>query len=295
VAAFLNVTQDHLDWHVDMAEYVADKARIFGRHTLRVLNRDDAALLPLCTPDTHTFGLNPPHKIGDLGVVQDGGMVWLAAAVNADPDRKLKKTESADVAVNRLMPAQALRLRGSHNHSNALAALLLARAAGVGMANMLHGLRSFEVAANRCELLCVINDVEYINDSKGTNVGATVAALNGLGENRQRLILLAGGAGKGQDFAPLQAAVKLQCKAVVCFGQDGANIATAIASAGVPIHRVNTLLEATALAASLASTGEAVLMSPACASFDQFDNYAHRAQVFRNAVAQLVFDQGVMQ
>lgn len=293
-AAFLNVTQDHLDWHASMAEYVADKARIFGAQTLRVLNRDDAALVPLCNAQTHTFGLNAPRSIGDVGVVHDGGMVWLAAAVNADPDRKLKKTESADVSVNRLMPAQALRLRGSHNHSNALAALLLARAAGVGMANMLHGLRSFEVAANRCEWLCVINDVEYINDSKGTNVGATVAALNGLGESRQRLILLAGGAGKGQDFSPLHAAVNLQCKAVVCFGQDGPSIAQALASAGVPVHQVSTLPEATALAATLASTGDAVLMSPACASFDQFDHYGHRAQVFRAAVAQLASDQGVM-
>ncbi len=296
-AAFLNLSQDHLDWHADMAEYVADKGRVFGTksaHTLRILNRDDPAVMAFATPSAQSFGASTPSRMGDCGLMQDGGLTWLAAATNADPDRKLKKFEVADVAVNRLMPAQALRLRGSHNHANALAALMLARAAGVGMANVLHGLRSFEVAANRCELLTVIADVEYINDSKGTNVGATVAALNGLGEGRQRLVLLAGGVGKGQDFSPLAAAVQAQCKAVVCFGQDGAAIATALAHSNVAVHLVTTLQQATTLGATLATTGDAVLMSPACASFDQFDNYNHRAQVFRNAVADLALDAGVM-
>ena len=294
-ATFLNLSQDHLDWHADRAQYAQDKAKVFGTagaSTLRIVNRDDAAVMALANAQSHSFGLDAPTRIGDLGVVQAGGLAWLAAAVHADPDRKLKKGESPEVMVQRLMPAQALRLRGSHNHANALAALMLARAAGVSMAHMLHGLRSFEVAANRCELLHIIHDVEYINDSKGTNVGATVAALNGLGEGRQRLVLLAGGVGKGQDFSPLATAVQAQCKAVVCFGQDGGLIAAALAQSGVPVHPVATLAQATQLAATLASTGDAVLMSPACSSFDQFQNYAHRAQVFRDAVADLMQNAG---
>lgn len=290
----LNISQDHLDWHLDMAQYMSDKAKLFTQDTQCIVNRDDALVLAMLPVDRkhHSFGMGAPAQLDDLGLVEDGALIWLAQAVLAQPGVKLKKHQQPELLIKRLMPADALRLRGGHNHTNALAALLLVKAAGVGIAQALHGLRSFEVAPNRCELISILNDVEYINDSKGTNVGATVAALQGLGESRSRIVLLAGGVGKGQDFAPLATAVATQCAAVVVFGQDAGLIKQALSTTQVPIYECDTLEQATHMAAGLAKTGQAVLMSPACASFDQFKNYQHRADVFRQCVQSIAFDQG---
>jgi UDP-N-acetylmuramoylalanine--D-glutamate ligase len=190
------------------------------------------------------------------------------------------------------MPADALRIRGSHNHANAQAALLLVQAAGVNISKALHGLRSYEGAAHRCESIKVIDDVEYINDSKGTNVGATIAALQGLSDARQRLVLIAGGVGKGQDFAPLQKAVAQSCKAVIVMGESARELTQAIASADVTVYQASDLNDAVLQASALAKAGDAVLMSPACASFDMFKNYAHRGHVFVEVVNALALDRG---
>lgn len=310
-ATVLNLSQDHLDWHASMDEYAADKAKIFGSHTVRVLNRDDAAVLAmqgklsdlnashlksshLKSPDTasitYTFGLGAPSAAGDVGCMQEGSLNWLCMAIVSEPDKKRRKADPIETHVQRLMPADALRLRGGHNHANALAALLLVQAAGVNIAKALHGLRSYNGAPNRCELVHIVNNVEYINDSKGTNVGATVAALNGLSEGRRRLVLIAGGVGKGQDFTPLRIPVTLACKAVVLIGESAAQIAVALADSAVPIHHATTMDNAVQCAAQLVGTGDAVLLSPACASFDMFKNYAHRAQVFIQAVEHLAVD-----
>lgn len=295
-AAVLNLSQDHLDWHASMAEYAADKAKVFGANTLRILNRDDAQVIAMHSQDhankgmVRTFGLNAPtapSKAGDLGCMVEGSLNWLAVAVETPPERKRRKADAIETHVQRLMPADALRLRGSHNHANAQAALLLAQAAGVALAKALHGLRTYEGAANRCELIQIVGDVEYINDSKGTNVGATVAALNGLSEGRKRLVLIVGGVGKGQDFSPLAQPVAQSCKAVIVIGQAGAEIAVALADEGVAVHHGADMQDAVQQAARCASTGDAVLLSPACASFDMFQNYAHRAQVFIDAVKAL--------
>jgi UDP-N-acetylmuramoylalanine--D-glutamate ligase len=291
-AALLNVSQDHLDWHVSMDEYVADKGRIFGENTLRILNRDDSALRLFDNDNMHTFGLTAPLRAGDVGCNDDSGLNWMVQACVTELERKRRKIDPIEVHLQRLMPADALRIRGSHNHANALAALLLAQAAGVPIAKGLHGLRTYVGAANRCELLQVIQDVEYINDSKGTNVGATVAALTGLGEGRKRLVLIAGGVGKGQDFSPLKAPVSSHCKAVMLIGESTQVIADALEGVNCPVLRCDDLQQAVQQAAEYAELGDAVLLSPACASFDQFKSYAHRAEVFIALVHSLASDRG---
>jgi UDP-N-acetylmuramoylalanine--D-glutamate ligase len=297
-ATVLNLTQDHLDWHGDMANYGADKARIFGSQGLMVLNRDDArvmAMLPepvrvkLQKPvvRTHvTFGDEVPQRPGDYGIETVNGMTWLVRALEADETRKRRKDDEEEIHIQRLMPADALRIRGRHNALNALAALALASSTGAALAPMLYGLREYRGEPHRVEPVTVVQEVEYFDDSKGTNVGATVAALQGLGVER-RLVLILGGDGKGQDFSPLVQPVQRFVRAVVLIGRDAALLRDTLLDTGVPLHNANTLQEAVTQCHALAHAGDAVLLSPACASMDMFTNYAHRAQVFVQAVQTL--------
>src|SRR4051812_19277111 len=216
-ATVLNLSQDHLDWHGDMASYARDKARIFGAGTVRVLNRDDALVMQMAAPmvPSLTFGIREPLDPECFGLQNERGVLWLTVAVAGEESelsgkRQRKKNEAAEVVpvtINRLMPADALRIRGLHNASNALAALALCRAIGLPFAPLLHGLREYQGEPHRVELVTALDGVDYYDDSKGTNVGATVAALNGLGKafggEQQKIVLIAGGDGKGQDFEPL--------------------------------------------------------------------------------------------
>ena len=190
------------------------------------------------------------------------------------------------------MPADALRIRGRHNAVNALAALALASAAGCSLGPMLYGLRDYRGEPHRVESVAIVHGVEYFDDSKGTNVGATVAALQGLGADRS-VVLILGGEGKGQDFSPLAAPVARFARAVVLIGRDAPLIRAALDAAGVPLFDASTMDDAVAQATVHAQAGDAVLMSPACASFDMFDNYEHRARVFCAAVETLAAESGV--
>lgn len=303
-ATVLNLSQDHLDWHGDMAAYAADKARIFGDETVRVLNRDDAAVMRMADPlrETITFGTGEPAEVDSFGLVNERGIFWLAQAVPSEEviEKKRKKNDPAPEPVptmaKKLMPADALKIRGQHNASNALAALALCRAIGLPFAPLLHGLREYQGEPHRVELVTAVNEVEYYDDSKGTNVGATVAALFGLGKAfggaEQRLVLIAGGDGKGQDFSPLAEPVSRYVRAVVLIGRDAPALCAALEPAGVDIIDCATLPEAVKRASSLALAGDAVLLSPACASMDMFKNYAHRAQVFVDAVRDIALENG---
>jgi UDP-N-acetylmuramoylalanine--D-glutamate ligase len=303
-ATVLNLSQDHLDWHGDMASYASDKARIFGDQTVRVLNRDDAAVMHMADPlvETITFGTGEPHDVDSFGLVNERGIFWLAQAVPSEEviEKKRRKNDPAPEPVptmaKKLMPADALKIRGQHNASNALAALALCRAIGLPFAPLLHGLREYQGEPHRVELITAVNEVEYYDDSKGTNVGATVAALFGLGKAfggaEQRLVLIAGGDGKGQDFSPLAEPVSRYVRAVVLIGRDAPALRTALEPAGVDIIDCATLPEAVKRASSLALDGDAVLLSPACASLDMFKNYAHRAQVFVDAVRDIALENG---
>jgi UDP-N-acetylmuramoylalanine--D-glutamate ligase len=224
-----------------------------------------------------------------FGVVRENGLSWLVEAVADEDSLGRRRREAPEVRVRRLMPADALLIRGSHNQANALAALALARAIDVPMAAMLHGLRSYAGEPHRCECIGQIDGVEYYDDSKGTNVGATVAALVGLD---RPVILIAGGDGKGQDFSPLVAPVAAHAAAVLLIGRDGPAIRAALQGIAVPLEDCATLEAAVARAAALARPGQSVLLSPACASLDMFRNYGHRAQVFIDAVRGLALERG---
>jgi UDP-N-acetylmuramoylalanine--D-glutamate ligase len=198
------------------------------------------------------------------------------------------------------MPADALRIKGRHNASNALAALALCTAIDIPMGPLLHGLREYKGEPHRMQTVAIIEGVEYIDDSKGTNVGATLAALNGLGQSgstsgsraHSKIILIAGGEGKGQDFSPLSQVLARHAKAIILIGRDAPVIRSAIESSGITIRDANTLERAVDLASEIAESGDSVLLSPACASFDMFKDYAHRAQVFIDAVNELASLKG---
>jgi UDP-N-acetylmuramoylalanine--D-glutamate ligase len=406
-ATVLNVTQDHLDWHGTMDEYVAAKARIFGPDTVRVLNRDDPRVLAMqpqpvlpvkptrarksasakalkasgaarasvradavvnaaAAADTGaaadatdvaialfwpfavhrsvepaagaveaeetvftvldsaaddrplperiaeaertareraerqrqphpplTFGASAPAHPDEYGLVRDGGLTWLAYAEDLSLGHRRRKAAGelpgidGQVHVHRLMPLDALRLRGRHNALNALAALALARAIGCALAPMLHALRDYRGEPHRVQTVASFDGIDYVDDSKGTNVGATVAALDGLGAEGKRLVVILGGDGKGQDFAPLAAPLAAHARAVLLIGRDAELIAAVLGGAAYAVERAATLSGAVQRAAQFAQPGDAVLLSPACASLDMFRNYKHRAEVFVDAVHEL--------
>lgn len=305
-ATVLNVTQDHLDWHGDMASYAAAKARIFGEHGVMVLNRNDPVVIgmrpavparsfkgPRPTPRrVVTFGADLPDAPGDFGIEMVSGMAWLVRAQEADETQRRRKDAELELHLQRLMPADALRIRGRHNAVNALAALALASSAGGALGPMLYGLREYRGEPHRVESVGVLEGVEYFDDSKGTNVGATVAALEGLGAER-RLVVILGGDGKGQDFSPLAAPVSRFARAAVLIGRDAPQVHAALQQAGVELLSAEDMGAAVALARSRAQAGDAVLLSPACASLDMYANYVARADAFRAAVREQALAAGV--
>lgn len=311
-AVVLNLSQDHLDWHSGMDDYAAAKARIFGSHAAMVLNRDDDAVMRMApapaakvktrpgTPKEApapartllSFGSDLPTRVGDLGLEDVNGLTWLVRAV--DSGEKARRGEAQGILIQRLMPADALRIRGRHNATNALAALALVTLADCALAPVLYGLREYRGEPHRMQSVAVIEGIEFFDDSKGTNVGATVAALTGLGAER-RLVVILGGDGKGQDFAPLVAPLAAHARAVVLIGRDAGLIRNAIVqTATLQILDADSLPRAVELAAQQAHSGDAVLLSPACASFDMFDDYAHRARVFVKSVAALAQRSGTL-
>jgi len=299
VATVLNISQDHLDWHGGMSDYANAKERIFGPETIRVLNRDDARVMKMVVRDAPctTFGIDAPTEPDSFGLIEEHGMRWLVQAISTDDEGEKKKRgkqkESAEIFINRLMPADALKIRGLHNASNVLAAFALCRAIDLPLAPLLHAARQYQGEPHRVEAIATIRGVDYIDDSKGTNVGATIAALNGLGSNTtSNLILIAGGDGKGQDFVPLAKPVSRYVRAVMLIGKDGPAIRAALVDTGIDLIDCWTLEQAVERAAEMAVEGDVVLLSPACASFDMFTNYAHRAQVFSSAVRELGLSHG---
>ena len=267
-AVVLNVTDDHLDRHGSLDAYAAIKARVYDGDGVQVIARDDARVAAMARPGRRVtgFGAGVPGE-GDFGLVTHDGETWLARGAE------------------RLLPQRALPIAGRHNALNALAALALGEAAGAPMGALLEGLASFRGLPHRVEPVARRADgVVFYDDSKGTNVASTVAAVEGLG---RPVVLIAGGDGKGQDFRPLAEVVARHARAVVLIGRDAPRIAEALAAAGAASERADTLEAAVARADALAQPGDAVLLSPACASLDMFRNYVHRAEVFVAAVRAL--------
>jgi UDP-N-acetylmuramoylalanine--D-glutamate ligase len=267
-AAMLNLCEDHLDRYDGMEGYAAAKARIFAGNGVQVLNRDDRRSLAMRRLGrTHyTFGTGRPRSDTEWGIDAAHGVEALARGSRL------------------LMAVSDLPLAGLHNAANALAAHALACAAGAPDDILPRALRSFRGLPHRMQQVAEHRGVLFLDDSKGTNVGATVAALSGM---RRPVVLIAGGEGKGQDFTPLAPAVKQRARAVVLIGRDADQLARAIASSGVPVERAEGMDEAVAAAFRASRQGDVVLLSPACASFDMFRNYGHRGDAFVAAVRRL--------
>ena len=271
-ATMLNLSEDHMDRYASFQDYAIAKARIFYNAKLQVLNRDDAWSMMMARPKLAqvTFGLDDgTDNNGEetsYGLKQVNGDTWLC-----EGDKEL-------------INLQDLKIVGLHNAANALAAVALCRGIGVDYAHIIQTLYNFKGLPHRVEWVANIDDVDYYDDSKGTNVGATCAALTGLA---QKVVLIAGGDGKGQDFTPLAAAVAENASAVVLIGRDAPLIEAVLIPTNIPLYQAIDLPEAVNIAKKLAKADEAVLLSPACASFDMFKNYVHRAEVFVAAVAAL--------
>ncbi|MCK9284784.1 MAG: UDP-N-acetylmuramoyl-L-alanine--D-glutamate ligase [Rhodocyclaceae bacterium] len=302
-AAVLNISDDHLDRYIDVGEYSSAKARIFSGDGVQVLNRQDRRVKRMALADRPviSFGLDAPGTSADYGIRPNRGEPWL---VRGD---------------SFLLPLSDLPIAGLHNAANAMAALALCEAVGLPLVALLSGLRSFKGLPHRVEKVAEIGGVIYYDDSKGTNVGATLAALKGLGptlssrraeptrrlpsleredgrdgspllgettkdRSDPKIVLILGGDGKGQDFSPLKPAVRDHARAVVLIGRDGAKVGDALIGSGVPTRHAGDMDEAVRLCAAAAQAGDAVLLSPACASLDMFRNYEHRAEVFVAAV-----------
>ncbi len=271
-AVVLNLSEDHFDRYVGIQDYAIAKARIFLEVTngsvVQVLNRDDPLVntMALAGRKQITFGLGVPVAERDFGLLHDDGETWLVQGRT------------------RLIKTSELAVTGLHNVANALAALALCRAIGLTFSPLLQALREFCGLPHRIEKVAAINGVTFYDDSKGTNVGATVAALSSMTQN---IVLIAGGDGKQQNFSPLKEAIAKHARAVVLIGRDAGRIAAAVDGCGVSLHSAATMEEAVQKSFSLAKAGDAVLMSPACASTDMFRNYVHRAEMFIAAIRDL--------
>lgn len=264
-AVVLNLSPDHLDRYADLTEYAAAKGKIYRHARIRVVNRDDPVAAALAAGGvTLSFGLDAPET-GQFGLMEQEGVIWLAFGEQA------------------LLPEEELLIRGRHNTSNALAALALGHAVGLPLATMIDGLRDFSGLAHRTQRVACIDGVDWYNDSKATNLGATLAALNGF---TTPIVLIAGGIGKGQDFSLLRETLRGKARGVVLFGRDAALIEEAL-SGCVPVLRVADLEAAVRGAHQLAQAGDTVLLAPACASFDMFSGYEQRGERFVELVGRL--------
>ncbi len=266
VATVLNVSPDHMDRYDCLEEYIAAKQRIFRGHGVMVVNADDPAVMAMVEPgrDVWRFTLEEPGE-SDFGLWREEGETWLARGRE------------------RWIAASELKISGDHNLANALAALAMGHALGLSQEGMLAALREFTGLAHRTTLVREREGVRWFDDSKGTNVGATVAAVRGL---PGQVVLIAGGDGKNQDFTPLRAALVDKARAVVLIGRDAPLIAAALGER-IPLHSAADMAQAVARAAELAQPGDSVLLSPACASFDMFSGYEERGAVFAEAVQRL--------
>ena len=302
-ATVLNLTQDHLDWHITMAAYAQAKAKVFKMSEQCIVNRDDANVMTMIESlgamDVRSFGRDAPMLDGDVGIETSHEVMWLCSSEPTTFAEELsnvgrrKKNAPAPQRqagrVVRMMPVDALGIKGLHTALNCQAALLLARACGVNWAPILRAAGEYVGEPHRMAFVRCIRGVDFFNDSKGTNVGATAAGLEGLGRT---IVLIAGGVGKGQNFEPLMPAVQRHVSAVILIGQDALLLRQVLAPTGVRCVLASDMADAVIQAFEQAQEGDAVVLSPACASFDMFENYPHRGRVFIDEVTELALSQG---
>jgi UDP-N-acetylmuramoylalanine--D-glutamate ligase len=260
-ASILNISPDHMDRYSGLAAYQQAKQRIYPASRCAVFNRDDKLTYPLLGrgQTSISFGAGEPD-LKQYGLVREGGVNWLARGHEL------------------LLSSADMKLHGEHNQLNALAALALGEAAGLPREVMVSVLRDFGGLQHRCQWLGERDGIEFFNDSKGTNTGATIAAVKGLSRRPQDIVLIAGGQGKGADFSGLQQ-LEGRLKAVVLLGEAAADIALAL-DGRAQLSEAGDMASAVAAAINRAAPGDRVLLSPSCASFDMFRNYEQRGEVF---------------
>lgn len=270
-AAVLNISQDHLDRYDHLDEYIHAKLRVYQNCRICVYNREDSATFMQQTQPVIkaiSFGLNTPGQ-DQFGLIEEKDQ-WYLAHGN-----------------QKLLPTDALKIKGHHNIANALAALALGDAAKIPMPAMLDALQTFPGLPHRCQWVAKINGVEWYNDSKATNIGAARAAIVGLGhEIKGKIVLIAGGQGKNADFSELSPCVKQFVRAIILIGQDAKQIEEKLVEFAPCLH-VRTLQDAVSAAQKIALAGDCVLLAPACASYDMFNHFEHRGEVFMAAVRAL--------
>ncbi|KTD64642.1 UDP-N-acetylmuramoyl-L-alanine--D-glutamate ligase [Legionella spiritensis] len=271
-ATLLNISPDHLDRHHSMAAYIEAKQRVYHNSGLLVYNRDDEKTFPTTTlvenQSLTSYGLGKPLS-GEWGIVERNGVIYLACGERC------------------ILPVDKMLIKGRHNWQNALAACALAAAAGITQECMAAVLESFSGLPHRCQWVRTLDGVTWINDSKGTNIGATQSAISGIGGSMQgKIVLIAGGLGKGADFTELRQSVQDYVRSVVLFGTDADKIEQALSDL-LPVSRVSSFEQAISLAKSQAKAGDVVLLSPACASLDMFRDFNHRGELFANLVNKL--------
>ena len=301
-AAVLNISQDHLDWHASFEEYVADKARIFTNAEICVVNRNDPTVLAMVSGiedrSVRTFGRDVPLHTHDVGLQASHDMQWLVSVEPEDFEDQVKpaRRRKSDPPpprttgrVARLMPVDALPMPGLHNTLNVLAAASLVRAAAGGWAPILKAASAYHGEPHRMQFVRTVRNVDFYNDSKGTNVGATEAAVSGLS---RQVVLIAGGLAKAQSFESLAQALAYKARGVVLIGQDAAVLQAALEQNQVVCTRAADMTRAVQLAFEMAQSGDAVLLSPACASFDMYSGYVERGQVFMDEVSELALSLG---
>jgi UDP-N-acetylmuramoylalanine--D-glutamate ligase len=271
-ATVLNVSSDHLDRHHDLHAYITAKQRVYHRAHTMLFNRDDAVTRPVSASSADglvlSFGLDAPLE-GHWGLIHEDASTYLAFGSQT------------------IMPVDELKIKGRHNWTNALAACALAQVAGIAIETMVEVLRSFTGLYHRAQWIRSIEGVDWIDDSKGTNIGATSSAISGIGGGIQgKIVLIAGGQGKGADFNELRASVAQHVSLMILIGEDAPLLQQALADV-VSIERASSLEDAVQQAHQQAKQGDVVLLSPACASFDMFRDYNHRGEVFISAVQAL--------
>jgi UDP-N-acetylmuramoylalanine--D-glutamate ligase len=267
-AVILNISEDHRDRYANMKDYIVAKQRIYQGNGTIVINADAPNVATQIPPNRQHFSFSLKDDRGDFRVYQHQNEFYLARANNH--------------SLTPLLPVKTMKLQGAMMRANALATLALGETVGLPMPAMLKALQTFRGLPHRCAWVANKKGIDFFNDSKGTNVGATIAAIQGL-EKPGQIILIAGGDGKGADFSPLTEVVAQHCRACVLIGRDGPLIANILANT-VPIDYAKDMADAVQKSATLAQPGDAVLLSPACASFDMFNNYEHRGQVFEETV-----------
>jgi len=302
-ATILNIAQDHLDWHGDLISYQQAKARLFAQASIAIVNRDDPVVCAMVESldgwQVRSFGQSAPVYTHDLGLEVDHDVQWLCSAEPVDFEQALPPVQRRRKQVpllprtagrsTRLMPVEALPMTGRHNAMNVMAAALLVRCVGGGWAAILKAATQYLGEPHRMQFVRTAQDIPFYNDSKGTNVAATVAGVQGLG---QRVVLIAGGQSKGQDFTDLAKALTLHGRAAVLIGEDAGLLKAAFEQMSVTVVIADSMSDAVAAAFDLAQSGDAVVLSPACASFDMFDDYRQRGQVYVEAVRSLALSVG---